>query len=53
MPEKNEYVIGHTPFCNYKCATVFWNGLEWRSADDRKEVCNIEYWKELPETKHL
>jgi hypothetical protein len=49
MPEKNVYVLTHTPFCTYKCATGFWNGFDWRSADDRSEVWNIEYWMPLPE----
>jgi len=53
MPEKNKYVLGHTPFCKYKCATVFFNGIRWRSADDSKEVWNIKYWQELPETDKL
>lgn len=47
-PEKNKYVLGYTPFCKYKCAVVFWNGVEWRSADEKNDVWNIDFWQELP-----
>jgi hypothetical protein len=53
MPNKNEYVLVHTPFCKYKVATAFWNGVEWRSADNKDEVWNVQYWKELPNTDIL
>ncbi len=48
MPERNVYVLAHTPFCKYKCAVAFWNGFDWRSADDKSEVWNINHWRELP-----
>jgi hypothetical protein len=44
MPKRNEYVLVHTPFCKYKCAVAFWNGVDWRSADDKMEVWNINNW---------
>lgn len=47
-PAKNKYVLGHTPFCKYKCAVVFWNGIDWKSADDKSIVWNIDFWQELP-----
>lgn len=53
MPELNKYVLVHTPFCKYKCAVAFWNGVEWRSADDKENVWNINYWQELPKVNTL
>lgn len=47
-PEKNKYVLGYTPFCKYKCAVVFWSGLEWRSAENKDIVWNVDFWQELP-----
>jgi hypothetical protein len=53
MPKQNEYVLVHTPFCKYKCAVAFWNGVEWRSADDKTEVWNINNWMKLPDVSKL
>lgn len=53
MPKRNEYVLVHTPFCKYKCAVAFWNGVDWRSADDKTEVWNINNWMELPDVSKL
>lgn len=53
FPKRFEYVLAHTPFCKYKCAVVFWNGVDWKSADDKDVVWNIEYWQHLPITEHL
>ena len=53
MPEKNKYVLVHTPFCHYKCAVAFWNGVNWRSANDRADVWNINHWQELPDVECL
>lgn len=53
MPERNVYVLVHTPFCKYKCAVAFWNGVEWRSADNQAEVWNINHWMKLPNVKGL
>lgn len=53
MPKKNEYVLVHTPFCKYKCAVAFWNGFDWRSADNTAEVWNIQYWQKLPNIDNL
>lgn len=49
LPENNQYVLAHTPFCKYKHAVAFFNGVEWRSADNQCEVWNIEFWMKLPE----
>ena len=48
LPQRNEYVLAYTPFCRYKCAVAFWNGVTWRSADNKSEVWNINYWQYLP-----
>lgn len=48
LPERNKYVLAYTPFCKYKCAVAFWNGVTWRSADNKAEVWNILHWQELP-----
>lgn len=48
MPENNKYVLAYTPFCKYKCAVAFWNGIEWRSADEKDIVWNVAFWQELP-----
>jgi hypothetical protein len=44
LPTENTYVLVRTPFCKYKFATAFWNGMEWRSADDKSEVWNVTEW---------
>jgi len=49
MPKINEYVLVHTPFCKYKCAVAFWNGVDWRSADNKDELWNINNWQVLPD----
>jgi uncharacterized protein (DUF1919 family) len=48
MPEHNKYVLVHTPFCDYKHSVAFWNGVDWRSADNTTEVWNVSFWMELP-----
>lgn len=48
LPERNKYVLVYTPFCAYKCAVAFWNGVAWRSADNKSEFWSISYWQELP-----
>lgn len=48
MPDRNVNVLVHTPFCSYKSSVAFWNGVDWRSADDKNEVWNISYWMPLP-----
>lgn len=48
MPKHNKYVLAFTPFCDYKCAVVFFNGINWISADNQTEVWNVEFWQELP-----
>jgi hypothetical protein len=53
MPEKNRYVLVETPFCTYKFATAFWNGVEWRSADNRDEIWNVENWTEVKTPESL
>ena len=53
MPNRNEYVLVHTPFCKYKCAVAFWNGVDWRSADDKTAVWNINNWMKLPDVSKL
>lgn len=53
MPNQNEYVLVHTPFCKYKCAVAFWNGVDWRSADDKTEVLNVKNWMKLPDASKL
>jgi hypothetical protein len=53
LPSRNIYVLGHTPFCKYKCAVVFYNGVNWRSADDKAEVWNINFWQYLPSVEGL
>lgn len=52
-PKRNEYVLLHTPFCAYKCAVGFWNGVNWRSADDKSQIWNVNYWQHLPSVINL
>lgn len=53
MPKKNEYVLVHTPFCKYKCSVAFYNGVNWRSADNEDEIWNVNNWQKLPNVDSL
>lgn len=48
MPDRHKYVLIQTPYCKYKCSVGFWNGVEWKSADDNATIANVEFWQELP-----
>lgn len=48
MPQSHKYVLIHTPYCKYKCSVGFWNGVEWKSADNGDIISNVELWQELP-----
>lgn len=53
QPELNKYVLVHTPHCKYKCSVAFFNGIDWRSADERETVWNVNFWMELPSEPEL
>ena len=48
MPDRHKYVLVQTPYCKYKCSVGFWNGVEWKSADDNATIANVDFWQELP-----
>lgn len=52
MPERNVYVLIHTPNCRYKCSIAFWTGLDWISSDC-VFVSNVINWQPLPDTSNL
>jgi len=45
LPNKGEYFLIETPYCKYPCCVGFFNGVNWRNADDKDKVMNVNYWK--------
>jgi hypothetical protein len=53
MPERNKYVLVETPYCKYKFATAYWNGINWISVDDETVTLNVEFWTEVKTPESL
>ena len=47
LPKKGEYVLVKTPYCRYPATVSFYNGVEWRSAEDKGVILNVEEWQRI------
>lgn len=47
LPNKGEYVLVETKYCEYPAAVCIFNGLDFKCAIDGYKIGNVEYWKEI------
>lgn len=48
MPEKDKWVIVHTPFCKYLFCSALFNGGNWIDSE-RTIIYNVQHWTTLKE----
>ena len=47
LPEKWEYILIETKYCKYPCIVGFYDGVNFRSAENKNKIMNCEFWQQL------